>query len=72
MKLCKKNRFSLCKTILVVNFSVVSGGAALIATSSVSGLSLAPGLGGLLFGNILMTRISSLFIPQNVQGQELY
>ena len=40
------------KEIIVVNFSVVSGGAALIAASTATGVSyLAPALGGLLFGN---------------------
>ena len=34
----------------LVFFSVVSGGAALVAASSVTGLSLAPAWGGLLFG----------------------
>ena len=39
-------------TSFVVNFSVVSGGAALIAASTATGVSyLAPVLGGLLFGN---------------------
>ena len=40
------------KEIIVVNFSVVSGGAALVAASTATGVSyLAPALGGLLFGN---------------------
>ena len=40
-----------CQTIILVYFSVVAGGAVLVAASTATGLSLAPAWGGLLFGN---------------------